>query len=331
MKKILSLLTVLMLSMIALVGCTSSSENENSDKESLKVIMITSVGGVNDQSFNQSSWEGLEQIKKDFGVDVSYIESKQETDYLTNIETAVDSGADLIIGTGFPLQDAILEAAKNYPEQKFAIVDVDYGDETPENVVCITFTEEHAGYVVGLVAGKETKTNKVGFIGGLDNVVIQRFEAGFKAGVAQANPECTVQVQYANSFADAAKGKSIAQQMYNNGADIIFSAAGDTGVGAIEMAKEQNLFAIGVDRDQSNLAPENVLTSAMKKVNEGVYNTVKSLTEGEYAGGTTLRFGLEDNSVGLAPTTDNLSEDTLNYVNEKIEQIINGEITVPSK
>ncbi|QJA09330.1 BMP family ABC transporter substrate-binding protein [Romboutsia sp. CE17] len=328
MKKILCLGTTLMLSMLALVGCSSSSESNNDD---LKVTMITSVGGINDQSFNQSSWEGLQEIEKDFGIKVNYIESKQEAEYATNIETAVDGGADLILGTGFPMQQAILDAAKNYPDQKFAIVDVDYGQDTPENVVCITFTEEQAGYIVGLVAGKETKTNKVGFVGGMDNEVIKKFEVGYKAGVAEANPDADVQVQYVNSFVDAAKGKSIAQQMYSNGADIIFSAAGDSGVGVIEMAKEKDLYAIGVDRDQSSLAPENVLTSAMKKVNEGVYNTVKSLIDGNFEGGSTLRFGLEDNSVGLAPTTNNISQETLDYVNEKIEQIINNEITVPSK
>ncbi len=329
MKKILCLCTTLMLAMLALVGCSSSNESKD---DKIKVIMVTSVGGVNDQSFNQSSWEGLQQIEKDFdNIEVSYIESKQEAEYAANLETAVDDGADLILATGFPLQDAVLKAAKDYPEQKFAIVDVDYGDETPDNVACISFAEEQAGYVVGLVAGKETKTNKVGFIGGMDNVVIQRFEAGYKAGVAEANPDCEVKVQYANTYSDQAKGKSIAQQMYSNGIDIIFSAAGDTGVGAIEAAKEQNLFAIGVDRDQSSLAPENILTSAMKKVNEGVYNAVKLLAEDKFTGGTTLRYGLEDNSIGLAPTTDNLSEDTLNYVNGKIEEIINGQITVPSK
>ena len=311
-----------MLSMLALVGCSSSNDSKN---DSLKVTMISSVGGINDQSFNQSSWEGLEQIKKDFNIDVNYIESNQEAEYSTNIETAVDGGADLIIGTGFPLQAAILEAAKNYPDQKFAIVDVDYGEETPENVVCITFTEEQAGYVVGLVAGKTTTTNKVGFVGGMDNEVIKRFEVGYKAGVAEANP-------YVNSFVDAAKGKSIAQQMYSQGVDIIFAAAGDSGVGVIEMAKEKNLYAIGVDRDQNALAPENVLTSAMKKVNEGVYNTVKAMIEGNYDGGTTIRYGLEDNSIGLAPSTDkNVSQDIIDYVNKKINQIINKEIEVPSK
>ena len=329
MKKILYLGTVLMLSMLALVGCSSSNDSKN---DSLKVTMISSVGGINDQSFNQSSWEGLEQIKKDFNIDVNYIESNQEAEYSTNIETAVDGGADLIIGTGFPLQAAILEAAKNYPDQKFAIVDVDYGEETPENVVCITFTEEQAGYVVGLVAGKTTTTNKVGFVGGMDNEVIKRFEVGYKAGVAEANPNVKVQVQYVNSFVDAAKGKSIAQQMYSQGVDIIFAAAGDSGVGVIEMAKEKNLYAIGVDRDQNALATENVLTSAMKKVNEGVYNTVKAMIEGNYDGGTTIRYGLEDNSIGLAPSTDkNVSQDIIDYVNKKINQIINKEIEVPSK
>ncbi|MBO3445991.1 BMP family ABC transporter substrate-binding protein, partial [Clostridium sp. CCUG 7971] len=265
-KKILCLIMVAIVSSLALIGCTGNKGNDDKINNKVKVTMITGVGGINDRSFNQSSWEGLQKAKKDLGVEVGYIESNQDSEYTANIETAVDDGNDLIIGVGFKLKDAILSAAKNYPDQKFAIVDADYEDKTPNNVTCITFSEEQAGYVVGLVAGKMTKTNKVGFIGGIKGVVIKRFEVGYKAGVKEANPNAKVIDQYANTFTDSAKGKSIAQQMYANGADIIFSAAGDVGLGAIEVAKEQGKFAIGVDRDQNEVAPNTVITSAMKKV-----------------------------------------------------------------
>lgn len=328
LKKILCLIMVAIVSSLPLVGCSENKSNDNS----IKVTMITGVGGINDRSFNQSSWEGLQKAQKDLGVEVGYIESNQDSEYTANIETAVDEGNSLIIGVGFKLGDAILEAAKNYPDQKFAIVDADYGDKTPDNVTCITFSEEQAGYVVGLVAGKMTKTNKVGFIGGIEGVVIKRFEAGYKAGVKEANPNAQVIDQYANTFTDSAKGKSIAQQMYKNGADIIFSAAGDVGLGAIEAAKEQGKFAIGVDRDQNEIAPDTVITSAMKKVNEGVYNTVKDLKEGKFDGGQVKVYGLENDAVGLAPTTEkNVPKEVIDYVNEQIKKVVNGEVIVPKE
>ena len=330
MKKITCLITVLMMTALSVVGC--GSDNNSSNDKGLKITMVTSVGGVTDGSFNQSAWEGLQKAEKDLGIKASYIESKQEADYVTNLEQAVDGGNDLILATGFPMKAALLKAAKNYPDQKFAIVDVDYGDETPENVVCISFNEEQSGYVVGLVAGKMTKTNTVGFVGGMDNVVIKKFQIGYEAGVKAANPDAKVLSQYVNSFADQAKGKSIASQMYNNNADIIFACAGDSGVGVLECAKETGKFAIGVDRDQNDIAPENILTSAMKKVNEGVFNVVKDLSEGNFDGGKTLVFGLKEDGIGLAPSTDkNVPQDVIDYVNKKVEKIISGDIVVPNK
>lgn len=314
----------------SLVGCGNKSDNA-ANNDALKITMVTSVGGVTDGSFNQSAWEGLKKAEKNLGANVSYIESKQEADYVTNLEQAVDGKNDLIIATGFPMQQALLDAANNYPDQKFAIVDVDYGDKTPENVVCISFDEAQSGYVVGLVAGKMTKTNTVGFVGGMDNVVVRKFQAGYEAGVKAANPNAKVLSQYVNSFVDQAKGKSIANQMYKNGADIIFACAGDSGVGVIECAKETGKFAIGVDRDQYEMAPDNILTSAMKKVDQGVYTVVEDLKNGEFEGGKTLVFGLQEKGIGLAPSTDkNVPQDIIDYVNDQEQKIISGEIKVPT-
>lgn len=330
MKKIVSLITVLVMAACSLVGCGNKSDNA-ANNDALKITMVTSVGGVTDGSFNQSAWEGLKKAEKNLGANVSYIESKQEADYVTNLEQAVDGKNDLIIATGFPMQQALLDAANNYPDQKFAIVDVDYGDKTPKNVVCISFDEAQSGYVVGLVAGKMTKTNTVGFVGGMDNVVVQKFQAGYEAGVKAANPNAKVLSQYVNSFVDQAKGKSIANQMYKNGADIIFACAGDSGVGVIECAKETGKFAIGVDRDQYEMAPDNILTSAMKKVDQGVYTVVEDLKNGEFEGGKTLVFGLQEKGIGLAPSTDkNVPQDIIDYVNDQEQKIISGEIKVPT-
>ncbi|MBQ6632101.1 MAG: BMP family ABC transporter substrate-binding protein [Romboutsia sp.] len=325
-KKLATLAMATVVSASLLVGCSSSNESATDDK--ITVAMITDVAGVNDQSFNQSAWEGLQRAEKELGVEVKYLESKQDSDYATNIETLADEGVDLILGVGMKLAPAIEEAADLYPEQKFVLVDEELADK--DNVKSILFNAQESAYLAGLVAGKMTKTNNVGFIGGMELPVIDTFKYGFMAGVKAANPEAEVQAQYANSFTDQAKGKAIANQMYSNNADIVFTCGGDVGTGAIEAAKEVGKYAIGVDRDQSDLAPENVLTSAIKRVDVGVYETVKSYVEGVYEGGTTTVYGLEDNSVGIPDTTKNLvSQEILDLVNEHTEKLKNGEIVAP--
>ena len=294
----------------------------------ITVAMITDVAGVNDQSFNQSAWEGLQQAEKELGVEVKYLESKQDSDYATNIETLVDEDVDLILGVGMKLSDAIKEGAELYPDQNFVIVDEELTDIS--NVKSILFNAQESAYLAGLVAGKTTKTDNVGFIGGMQLPTVDTFKYGFMAGVKAVNPDATIQVQYANSFTDQAKGKAIANQMYSNGADIVFTCGGDVGTGSIEAAKENGKFAIGVDRDQSDLAPENVLTSAIKRVDVGVYETVKAYLDGTFEGGTTTIYGLEDNAVGIPDTTKNLvSQEILDLVEETITKLKNKEITVP--
>ena len=333
LKKIVSVATAVVLSTSLLAGCTGKSKNGSDNisnkKETLKIGMITDIAGVNDQSFNQSAWEGLKKAKKDLNVDVTYLESKQDSDYASNIETLIDDEVDLILGVGAKLAPAIKEGADLYPDQKFVIVDEELPSDI-KNVKSILFNSQEAAYLVGLIAGKMTKTNNVGFIGGIDIPVIDTFKYGYMAGVKQANPSIKIQDQFANSFTDEAKGKAIANQMYGEGADIIFIAGGDVGTGAIEAAKEKDKYAIGVDRDQSDLAPKNVLTSAIKRVDVGVYETVKDLVDGKFEGGTVTVYGLEQDAVGIAPTTKNLvSQDILNYVNQETEKLKKGEIKAP--
>lgn len=342
MKRALALLLAVMLIAGMFVGCGGQEapaetpadetpvEEAPVEEAGLRVAMVTDVGGVNDLSFNQSAWEGLQKAQADFNTDANYLESKQEADYEVNLETLVDSENDLVWGIGFMMADALKTAADNYPEQKFAIIDNSYGEETPANVVGVTFKEHEPSFLVGYIAGKMTETNKVGFIGGIDFYLINKFEYGFKAGVMAANPEAEVFSQYAGSFTDAAAGKSIAEQMYNNDADIVYHAAGATGNGMIEAAKEKNKWAIGVDRDQNDLAPDNVLTSAMKLVGNGIYNVVKDLDEGNWAGGTTVAYGLAEGGVDIAPTSDkHVPAEILAEVEELKAKIIAGEVVVP--
>ena len=295
----------------------------------IKVAIVSDVSGINDQSYNQSAWEGLERAKKELGIEIKYLESKQDSDYATNVETLADEEVDLIIGVGSKLSDTIKEAAKNYPDQKFAIIDETY-DEIPSNVKSVLFESEQASYLVGLIAGKMSETKNVGFIGGLDIPVINTFKYGYMAGVKAADANCEIQAQYANSFNDQAKGKAITNQMISKGADVVFTAAGDVGTGSMEAIKEANKYGIGVDRDQSDLAPQNILTSAIKRVDVGMYETVKELVEGKFQGGTSTTYGLEQNGIGIADTTSNLvPQDVLDFVNEKIEELKAGKISVP--
>ncbi|WP_455540104.1 BMP family lipoprotein [Terrisporobacter sp.] len=329
LKKLVTLTMVGIISTSILTGCKSSSEGAESGEDKLTVAMITDVAGVNDQSYNQSAWEGLQRAEKELGVKIKYLESKQDSDYTTNLETLADEEVDLIIGVGSKLGPTIEEGAKNYPEQKFAIIDETY-EEIPSNVKSVLFDAEQSSYLVGLIAGKMSETKNVGFIGGLDIPVINTFKYGYMAGVKAADKSCEIQTQYANSFTDQAKGKAIASQMMSKSADTIFIAGGDVGTGAMEAIKEAGKYGIGVDRDQSDLAPKNVLTSAIKRVDVGMYETIKELVDGKFQGGISATYGLKENGIGIADTTSNLvPQDIMELVNKQVEKLKAGEISVP--
>ena len=329
LKKLFAVgLTAIMMSSL-LVGCSSKTE---SNEDVYKIGMISDTGGVNDESFNQSTWEGLQQAQEKYGKDkvqVKYVESSQEADYTPNIETFVEEDLDLIIGVGYKMAGAIEEASKNYPDVQFAIIDHSY-EKQPENVTSLIYEDNTAAYLAGLVAAKKTETNKVAFIGGIKSATLDKFEYGFRAGVKAANPNCELTVRYLNSFSDSALAKSVANQMHKDGVDVIYTAAGAAGTGAIEAAKENNKMAIGVDVDQSPLAPDNIISSTMKNVNVSIVNLVGEILEDNYQGGQVIVNTLASGGVGLSDTTkDHVSKDILDYVNEQADKIKSGEIKVP--
>ena len=329
LKKLFAVgLTAIMMSSL-LVGCSSKTE---SNEDVYKIGMISDTGGVNDESFNQSTWEGLQQAQEKYGKDkvqVKYVESSQEADYTPNIETFVEEDLDLIIGVGYKMAGAIEEASKNYPDVQFAIIDHSY-EKQPENVTSLIYEDNTAAYLAGLVAAKKTETNKVAFIGGIKSATLDKFEYGFRAGVKAANPNCELTVRYLNSFSDSALAKSVANQMHKDGVDVIYTAAGAAGTGAIEAAKENNKMAIGVDVDQSPLAPDNIISSTMKNVNVSIVNLVGEILEDNYQGGQVIVNTLASGGVGLSDTTkDHVSKDILDYVNEQAGKIKSGEIVVP--
>ncbi|MDO4322133.1 MAG: BMP family ABC transporter substrate-binding protein [Lachnospiraceae bacterium] len=296
------------------------------DKE-YKVGLITDVGGVNDASFNQSAWEGLQRAMEELGVEANYLESATDADYAPNIETFIDEEYDLIISVGYMLADATRAAAEENPECRFAIID-DSSIEM-DNVTCLMFKQEQASYLVGYVAGLMTETDNIGFVLGMSNDMLNQFGYGYCAGAIDANPDITIQQFNVNSFADSATGKANANTAITNGADIIFHAAGSTGLGVIEACQEAGIYAIGVDSDQSVVAPGTVLTSAMKRVDNSVYDTVQSLIDGTLEGGVKI-YDLAADGVDIAPTQDLIPDEVVSAVSEVKEKIINGEIVVPA-
>ncbi|MBF0360314.1 MAG: BMP family ABC transporter substrate-binding protein [Oligoflexia bacterium] len=300
------------------------------EAKDIKIGMVTDVGGINDQSFNQSAWEGLKRAKSELAIKVSYQESKQDADYASNLETLMDGKNDLIWGIGFKMSDKILAAAKQNPKQKYAIIDVGY-EKTPANLIGVLFKSEEPCFLVGYIAGKMSKSGTIGFVGGIKVPLIQVFQYGYMAGAKFANPKIKIIDQYAESFTDAAKGKAIANQMFKQGADIIFAAAGSVGDGVIEAAKEQKKMAIGVDRDQNSLAPDTVITSAMKRVDHAIFNVAKDLKAGVYKGGTTITYSLKDGGVDIAPSTSkHVPANILKEVDNLKLDIIKGKLVPPA-
>lgn len=312
-------------------------------EEDFSTVMITDIGGVDDGSFNQSAWEGMVEFGEANGLErgvngYEYLQSNSDSDFVTHLNTAVQSNFDLIFGIGFKLETAMREMAEQQPEKHFAIVDsvIDL-----PNVASLTFKDHEASFLAGVAAAMTTKTNKVGFVGGQEGFVIDRFEAGFVAGVEAINPDVEVVIEYAGSFGDAAKGKQIAAAMYANDVDIIFHASGDTGNGVFSEAKDivtadpsREIYVIGVDRDQEAEGIVEIdgeerhltLTSTLKQVGAAVKSFAEQTKAGNFEAGNKV-YGLEDGGVGL--TDGQLSEEVLAAVKEYSDKIIAGDIKVP--
>ena len=352
MNKKLVGLGVVSLAALTFAACgsrtsTTSSSSASSDS-AVKAAIVTDVGGVDDRSFNQSAWEGLTAWGEENGLkentDYTYFQSASESDYVTNLDSAVSGGYNLVFGIGFALESAIAELAPNNPDTNYVIVDSVVADQ--DNVVSVGFADHEASYLAGVAAAKSTKSNHIGFIGGMEGVIIDRFEAGFVAGAKSVNPDIKVTIDYAGSFADAAKGQTLAAAQYAAGADVIFHASGGTGNGVFAAAKAENetrneadkVWVIGVDRDQSAEGDYTskdgkdsnfVLASTLKQVGTSVKDIANKALAGEFPGGEILQFTLADGGVDLAET--NLSDEASEAVATAKKAILDGEVSVPEK
>ena len=322
-----------------------SSNGGSNGGDDFTVAMVTDVGGVDDKSFNQSAWEGIQKFGADNnlseGEGYAYLASKTDADYKSNLDSLIRRDFDLVFGIGFLMADAIAEAAADNPDDKFAIVDDDVAQA--ENIANVMFKEQEGSFLAGVAAAKMSKTGKIGFVGGMDIPVIHRFHAGFVAGAKAANPDIEIEVNYVGAFDKADLGKIAANSMYSSGVDIIFHAAGASGNGVFAEAKERkakdanaDVWVIGVDRDQYAEgqvdANTNVtLTSMVKRVDQAVIDVSNRTKDGDFPGGEVTWYGLAEDGVGLADDRGVISEDVMKEVETYKEQIISGEIKVSTE
>ncbi|WP_096439908.1 BMP family lipoprotein [Alteribacter populi] len=348
-KKFSFLLTTVLAAGTLLAACgqddgdADEAQGDNgAEGGSFSAKMVTDTGGVDDRSFNESAWDGLERFGNDFDdVEVDYIQSGDASDYEPNLNRLAREDTDIVYAIGFLMEDDIRTVAEQNDDKQFAIVDTVVENEdgdTYENIANITFAEHEGSFLVGAVAGLQTDGDHVGFIGGVESPLIKKFENGFKAGVKAVNPDAEISIQYAQDFNDASRGQQIADTMYGNGADIIYHAAGGTGNGvfteAIDRARGgEDVWVIGVDQDQHEQGAYDdgnvTLTSMVKRVDEAVYQVSEQTMNGEYPGGEIIEFGLDDNGVGIAESQENVSEESLQAVEEYKEMILNGDVDVP--
>lgn len=310
--------------LFAFVLCLTSCKKEEAKK--YRVAMVTDTGGINDQSFNALAWQGLQRAEKELGIEVKYYESKTDADYEPNLITAIDEKYDLILCIGWMMADTLKGIAEQYPDQAFAIID--NGSVGP-NVTGVNFATEQCSYLVGVIAAKMTKTNNVGFVIGMVSPLMDTFGVGYYAGVLDTNPDIKIQAFNANNYGDVAGGKAATIAMFTNGADIVYHAAGGTGLGVIEAAEEQGKYAIGVDQDQAYLAPKAVISSAVKRVDNGVFNLCKAGLDGTLKAGDIM-YDITTGGVDIAPTQDLLTDDAKAAVEAARKKIVSGELVVPA-
>ena len=310
----------------------TSEEIEGNSKG--RVAMIADTAGINDHSFNQAAWDGLVRLNDDTGATVKYITTANGLTFNDNIETLLSEDYSLIWGVGYTSADALLEAATKHPDRNFAVLDHSF-ENIADNLTGVTFRAEEPSFMAGYIAASVSKSGRTGFIGGMESATIDAFRYGFEAGVAYANKELsknvTVDTQYADSFDSAAIGKEMALKMYEDGCDVIFHAAGNTGTGVIEAARElgPDHFVIGVDRDQSYLAPDNVLTSVLKNVTVVIENVSVQYMMNSNIGGISLDFGLSEHAVGLSENHDNYSDEIYEKAVGLGEKIASNTVLVP--
>ncbi len=342
MRKIICSIGLLLIS-IFLISCGATTEARKDCN--IKVGIVFDIGGKNDRSFNAAAWEGVQRAQKDLNVCLYDVEPGNPTSIEPAMRAFAEKNFDLIIGVGFAQGPIMQKVANDYPNIKFAIVDgviFEKDGKTPkENVASLVFREHEGSYLVGMIAAAKSKTGVLGFVGGMDIPLIHRFETGFEEGAKSVNPNIRVVDNYVgvtdSAWNNPGKGKELALSQIGQGADVIFTAAGNSGLGAFDAVEQfgktdgvANKFVIGVDSNQNGVKPGFVLTSMVKRVDNSVYDVVKEVLEKRFKGGFHV-FGLDKDGVAYAMDEHNkslISEEILKKVEEAKVKIVKGDIKV---
>ena len=320
-------------------GCGGSDGEERTAGEpnagTLRVGLVTDIGQLNDQGFNQLAYTGLKRAERRLGIRGRVFQSRSAADYVPNMSRMAREGYDLVVGVGFAQGEAVDSAATRYGKTRFAIVDVDHGTlkHRPRNVVGLVFREQQVGYLAGYLAGLMEKRrpgpDAVGSVGGFKEPPVDRFIAGFQAGARRAAPGIRVLNGYSKDWDDQARCKELALSQIAAGAGVLFQVAGGCGLGALDAARERGVGGIGVDADQSFLGGH-ILTSAMKKVDRAVVLTIQSIENGSWRGGRNAVFGLAEGGVGLGKVSRRVPLEYLREVERVEREIVSGKIRIPT-
>ncbi|GAB3475600.1 BMP family lipoprotein [Nocardiopsis coralliicola] len=334
---------------LALTACDNpdgaggeEGEGGAASTEDLRVGIAYDIGGRGDKSFNDSAYRGLQQVEEELGVaevrDLEPNPDEPDSAKVDRLRLMADDGFDVVIGVGFAYAEPLREVAEEFPDTHFAIVDEEIDDV--DNITSLVFAEEQASFLVGVAAALKTEEDHVGFVGGVESPLIRKFEAGYAAGVEHVDPDIEIESQYlsqqgdTSGFQDPAGGKAAAESQYDKGADVVFHAAGGSGAGVLEAAMAEEAMFIGVDSDQYEGADDEekpyIITSATKGVDTAVFEFVKSVGEGGAEAGIQ-RFDLTDGGVDYATSNEEEIADVTDEVDEAKQQIIDGEIEVPTE
>jgi basic membrane protein A and related proteins len=296
----------------------------SSSAPSVKIGLVTDIGGLNDRSFNHLAYLGLQNAEHQLGVQGEVLQSNSDSDYVPNLQTAAAHGDNLVIAVGFLMESAVEKVAQAFPNTNFAIIDSGPAKPIP-NLKSLLFHEQDGGYIAGYLAGLVTKTNVVSTVGGQKIPPVDHYIAGFQKGATDANPGIKTLNGYSQDFVDQAKCKEIALDQIAQGSKVVFQVAGQCGLGALDAAKEKGVQGIGVDADQSYLGPH-ILTSALKKVDVAVFDAIKRAQAGKFKGGTDVIATVKNGGVGLGKisTEGQKYADQIKQVQDKIAA---GEIT----
>jgi len=333
MKKIFSIISIILILSILFAGCNSSSKTPDtkggSSNDEVSVAVVFGLGGLGDKAFNDSVYSGVKKAEEELGVKVQYVEPTEIAEFEGHLREFAKSGKySLIVGVGFDQADAITTVSKEFPDQKFVLLD---GDVDLPNVSSITFKDNEKCYLIGVIAGLMTKTNKIGIVGGMDIPLINAFVAGYKAGAMSANPDVEVLVKYVGAWNDSNTGKELAMSMYNEGADIVMAAAGGSGLGVFVAAKDTGNLAIGADVNQIPIDPSCIFLSAMRNLDVCVYNEIKDIKEGKFTAGIK-NLGLKEDAVKYTVEGAQIEtpEEILKKAEEAKKSIVDGTIVPPS-